>query len=78
MTNAQNVGRKEVFRIGNPDHIYASELLDSNTCAHCVAKDGTEYDDLLEAEKDYPTGGFKDCSGDLKCRGTLVAVYDED
>lgn len=78
MTNAQNAGRKEVFKTGDPERIYASELLDSATCAKCVSKDGTEYEDLSDAERDYPTGGYKDCLGDVKCRGTLVAVYDED
>lgn len=76
MTQAQNTGRKAVFE-ERPSRIYASELLDQNTCERCAAVDGKEYGSLAEAEKDYPTGGNKDCLGGPRCRGTLVAVYEE-
>lgn len=73
---AVNAGRKLVFqRDGEQGDVYASELLDSNTCTHCVGIDGTQYDSLATAERDYPTGGFKDCEGRERCRGTLVKVY---
>jgi hypothetical protein len=55
--------------------IYASEVMDENTCGPCADVDGTEYFDLDEAEADYPTGGYVECEGGLRCRGTLVAVY---
>jgi hypothetical protein len=55
--------------------IYASEVMDENTCGPCADIDGTEYDTLAEAEEDYPTGGYVECEGGLRCRGTLVAVY---
>lgn len=76
MTQAQNTGRREVFS-QKPSVIYASELLDQNTCEICSAVDGQEFSDLATAEKDYPTGGHKDCLGGPRCRGTLVAVYAE-
>lgn len=77
VTAAQNDGRKAAFRESPPEHLYASELLDTNTCASCAAIDGTEYQTLLDSEQDYPTGGFIDCHGGPRCRGTLVGVYDE-
>jgi hypothetical protein len=76
MTQAQNTGRKAVFK-EKPSTIYASELLDQNTCERCSAIDGKKFDDMLGAEQEYPTGGHKDCLGGPRCRGTLVAVYQE-
>lgn len=78
LTAAQNSGRREVFKRNDPTTIYASELLDGNTCEECVAVDGTEYSTLDEAESAYPAGGYSDCLGGPRCRGTLVAVYDEE
>jgi histone H3/H4 len=73
---ATNAGRKLVFsRDGEEGDVYASELLDSNTCSRCTGIDGTPYDSLEAAERDYPTGGYKDCEGRERCRGTLVKVY---
>jgi hypothetical protein len=77
LQQALNTGRKEVFSDGDPNSLYASELLDSNTCDSCVEIDGTEYPDLDAAEADYPTGGYMDCYGGPRCRGTLVGVYGE-
>lgn len=76
MTQAQNTGRRAVMA-EKPGRIYSSELLDRNTCENCSGVDAKEYADLLEAEQDYPTGGFKECLGGPRCRGTLVAVYEE-
>lgn len=76
LTQAQNAGRKEVMREANPTNIYASELLDDATCENCTAIDGETYTKLEDAEADYPTGGFADCLGGARCRGTLVAVYE--
>lgn len=76
LQGAVNAGRGLVFRRdGQIGDIYSSELLDVNTCSHCKAKDGTHYASMDEAEKDYPAGGFKDCDGGPKCRGTVVKVY---
>ena len=55
--------------------IYASEVMDENTCGPCAEIDGTEYESMDDAEQDYPTGGYVECEGGLRCRGTLVAVY---
>lgn len=77
VSQAQNSGRRAVLLQETPESVYASELLDKNTCSNCKSVDGREYDTVTAAEEDYPAGGFKDCSGGPKCRGTLVGVYDE-
>ncbi len=72
-----NTGRRQHMREHGPDEIYASELLDENTCAECRSVDGKDYDDVDAAEVDYPAGGYRYCAGGLRCRGTLVATYGE-
>lgn len=72
-----NEGRKLVYRTdGRAGTIYASELLDSSTCSDCVKIDGTEYESVQEAERDYPTGGYRNCQGRERCRGTLIKRYE--
>jgi hypothetical protein len=75
LTAAQNHARLAVMANGPVQELYASELLDGATCVNCQAKDGTRYTSVTSAERDYPTGGFKDCLGGTRCRGTLVAIY---
>jgi hypothetical protein len=72
---ALNTGRREFMRANDPASVYASELLDTNTCTECVAADGTEYPSVEASEADYPIGGNINCEGGLLCRGTVVAVY---
>lgn len=77
VTTAQNAGRIGVFSSvasGTALRYYSSEILDVATCAACSSVDGTEYPDLQAAEQDYAGGGFVDCAGGPRCRGTLVAV----
>lgn len=59
--------------------IYALEILDGNTCEECAAIDGQRYDTIDEARVDYPGigGGYVNCLGRDRCRGSLVFVYDE-
>jgi hypothetical protein len=73
---AQNQGRDAVFGLNRPSAIYASELLDVNTCAPCRSVDGKQYASVADADADYPTGGYHACSGGPRCRGTKVAVWD--
>lgn len=78
MQAAQNTGRfaaAEQARV--PTRWYASELLDSATCSECAGVDGKEYASMAEAQQDYPTGGYANCQGRERCRGTIVVVYDE-
>ena len=78
MTAAQNEGRLQEMASGPVGRYYASELLDSSTCENCAAEDEHEFASIGEARKAYPTGGFRDCLGGARCRGTVVAVYAEE
>jgi Protein of unknown function (DUF935) len=81
VTSAQNYGRvaafKEAEQSGQAGRYYASELLDESTCENCAEEDGTEFDSLADAEQAYPTGGYSECLGGDRCRGTVVAVFGE-
>ena len=68
-------GRQDAAAAAGPSRIWSSELLDGSTCSACSAVDGREYESLEEAREDYPLGGFKDCRGQARCRGTLVYEY---
>jgi hypothetical protein len=75
---AQNAARTDVFAaVDVQTAIYASELLDAATCDACAGVDGREYESMEEALRDYPSGGYVDCAGGPRCRGTLVLVLDE-
>lgn len=78
LSTAQNAGRKLTMRRNDAEELYASELLDTSTCAECRAEDGKEFDSVDAAEGDYPGGGYMACRGGERCRGTLVAVYGEE
>lgn len=80
VTMAQNAARGHVFREALHEivaDVYASEILDSNTCAPCIANDGRSYDSIEDAIADYASGGFNACDGGPLCRGTLVIVRAE-
>lgn len=75
MTAAQNEGRMAVLAVAPPATYAASEVLDRNSCRPCREIDGTEYDSLTAARAAYPTGGYINCLGGPRCRGTLVTVW---
>jgi hypothetical protein len=78
---ATNAGRFQVFDqvpADAPVRYHASELLDAATCDECLRVDGTEYATLPAAMRAYPSGGFLECKGGPRCRGTVVAVLPED
>ncbi|ASX98676.1 MuF-like minor capsid protein [Arthrobacter phage Colucci] len=74
---AHGTGRNEAAADLNPSAIYASEIMDGATCGPCADIDGHKYKTLEEAREDYPNGGYGGCDGDLRCRGTLVFMYDD-
>lgn len=78
LTQGMNTGRRATMG-GVPEGttFEASELLDVATCSACLARDGKQYATLVDAELDYPVGGFKGCEGGVRCRGTLVMVLPE-
>ncbi len=78
LTGAQNNARIETLRSGPSGAIYASEVLDKNTCAPCRAIHGRwicNTEDLAPLYKLYPVGGYVDCLGRERCRGTFVGVW---
>lgn len=77
MSAAQNAGRLAVMDANQPERLYASELLDQNTCEPCAEEDGAEFATPEEAAAAYPGGGYVGCLGGPRCRGTVVAVYSE-
>lgn len=72
---ATGVARIETGELYEPQDIYASELLDGNTCRPCASVDGTQYEDMEEAMNDYPLGYYSGCRGNARCRGTLLFLF---
>jgi hypothetical protein len=76
LTNAQNTGRIETLRAAPEAAYYANETLDGNTCRYCREVDGRWLGNSLdEVETTYPNGGYVNCQGRERCRGTVVAVW---
>lgn len=76
LTNAQNSARIATLRSAPEAAYYADETLDKNTCAYCRQVDGRWLgNDLDKVERLYPNGGYIDCEGGPRCRGTVVAVF---
>lgn len=74
---AQNHGRQAVLTAAPPAKYFASEVLDTNTCKKCRDIDGTQFDGQDEAAQAYASGGYTECLGRLRCRGIVVAVWDD-
>jgi hypothetical protein len=72
-----NQSRMDVFGDAEEDgvQLYASELLDVNTCGQCMDVDGRQLSQD-EAFEMYAGGGYIECEGGPRCRGTVVAVYE--
>lgn len=74
---AQNEGRRTVLSVAPAASSYvSSEILDRNVCGPCRSIDGTEFETLADASEQYPSGGYRDCLGGVRCRGTIVAVWE--
>lgn len=79
--SALNAGRLETMLSGPSAAIYASEVMDKNTCPPCARVDGKwignsdDPDIVAKVEAVYPNGGYVDCEGGVRCRGTIVTVY---
>jgi hypothetical protein len=77
---AQNAARLAVFGQvpeNEPTGWYSSEILDVATCGPCAEVDGRRFDSLAEAQRFYSFGGFVDCLGGPRCRGTVIALMGE-
>lgn len=77
VTQAQNEGRRTVLAVAPTGRYFASEVLDRNSCQPCRDIDGTEYSSLGTAMVAYPSGGYRNCLGGSRCRGTIVTVWSE-
>lgn len=78
LTDAQNLARADTLAAGPVGALYASEQMDSATCQPCREVHGRwicNTDDLAALFKLYPAGGFVDCLGRWRCRGTFVGVW---
>lgn len=74
--SAQGIGRNAAAVELNPSAIFASEIMDGNTCPACAAVDMKKYDTMAEARAEYEHGGYGACAGGARCRGTLIFLYD--
>ena len=73
---AQNTGRLAVVRAGPADVVItATEVHDGNQCGPCGEIDGTAFPSIEDAEAAYGTGGYINCDGGIRCRGTVVASW---
>lgn len=78
LSAAQIRGRLATLEIAPVAAWEASEVNDRNRCGPCGDEDGTEFATLEEAWVDYGTGTYIRCEGRWRCRGTIVATWDED
>ncbi|MCK9929441.1 phage portal protein [Frankia sp. Mgl5] len=74
MHRATNLARGAAFaaalKLRRGGKIYASEQNDPNACEPCRDWDGHEFATLAEAREMYDAGGYPDCLGRERCRGT--------
>jgi len=82
MSAAQNAARIDTFLNGPMSaDLYASELMDRITCGPCTGVNGeyignTADSGIADAVAAlYPNGGYVNCAGGSRCRGTVIADY---
>ena len=78
LTDAQNQARRDTLASGPVGALYATEAMDSNTCSPCREIHGRficTTDDQGPLYAMYPTGGYIDCKGRWRCRGSFVGVW---
>lgn len=77
LSAAQVRGRFATLEIAPVARWEATEVNDHNQCEPCAEIDGTEYATLDEAWVDYGSGTYLYCEGRWRCRGTIVATWDD-
>lgn len=77
LTAAQNEGRFAVFSAAPSAAYVATEILDDNTCEPCRTIDGYEFATLTDAAAAYANGGYVECLGGERCRGTVFGMWDQ-
>jgi len=79
LTGTQNRARIDTWKDGPVGSLYADETLDENTCVNCRAIHGrfiATTEDLGAVDKLYTAmGGYVDCLGRERCRGTITGVW---
>lgn len=81
LMSALTSGRMETALAGPSAALYASEQMDKNTCGPCRKINGkwignTDDPEIgAKVQAVYPNGGYRDCLGGVRCRGTVVSVY---
>ncbi len=80
LTAAQNLARLATLAGAPVTDVYASEVLDKSTCTACHAISVSythlgRTDDLQLVRKLYPAGGYVNCAGKARCRGTVVGIW---
>lgn len=82
LSRAQNLARLATLRAASARTdlpkvtYYASEALDRNTCKPCADIDGTKIT-LDVADEIYSgSGGYVKCLGGVRCRGTIIAIWE--
>lgn len=79
MHRATNLGRGATFaaalKLKRGGKIFASEQNDANACEPCRDWDGHEFATLAEAREMYDAGGYPDCLGRERCRGTYWVTW---
>jgi HK97 family phage portal protein len=81
MSAAQNKARLATFRTGPVCELAACEENDTNTCDPCRLINGHVFGRsdnpvaVASADALYPAGGYVNCAGRERCRGTLTATY---
>jgi Glu-tRNA(Gln) amidotransferase subunit E-like FAD-binding protein len=78
LSAAQSAGRMAALREAPEATYVASEILDRNTCKACSDIDGTEFESLEAADAAYPMGIYFACLGGPRCRGQVIAIWDEE
>ena len=77
LSAAQMRGRLATLEVAPVAEWSADETLDRNTCQPCRDEDGTEFETLDDALVDYGMGSYTYCEGRWRCRGQIVATWDE-
>jgi hypothetical protein len=77
LSAAQIRGRLATLEIAPVAAWEASEINDRNRCGPCSDEDGTEFKTLDDAWEVYGSGTYIFCEGRWRCRGTIVATWDD-
>ncbi len=73
--NAQNKARFATMLTAPSAIWYATERNDANACGPCKDIDDHQFDSLTSAFLAYPNGGYVNCLGGVRCRGSVVPVW---